>query len=139
LTGEEWQAVKRHPHLSREILRQARPFAVVSEIAGSHHERLDGAGYGRRLKAQEIPLLARILAVANRFQSLLEKRSYRGAATVEQAFAEIRRHAGRAFDVDCVAALEEACEVGATLDLMALSQSLRQATGVSVPVKRAIA
>jgi hypothetical protein len=147
LSHEEWLSVKRHPDHSREILRQAPALRHLSEIAGSHHERIDGTGYPRGSHGAQLPLLSRILAVANRFQSLLEQRSYRAALPAERAFAAIRQEAGRSLDADCVAALERACDIGPTQDLMALSlqlNALRKYCGgnpadVPITAKQAIA
>jgi HD-GYP domain-containing protein (c-di-GMP phosphodiesterase class II) len=72
-----------------------------------HHERLDGAGYPRGLKAEEIDLDTRILTVCDVYDALISKRVYRPAWSHEEAVALLRREAGTAFDPRCVAALEQ--------------------------------
>ena len=71
-----------------------------------HHERFDGTGYPAALSGREIPLAARIVAVAAAFQALLNDRPYRAAQTVADALEEMRRCTGTQFDPDVVAALE---------------------------------
>ena len=71
------------------------------------HERTDGAGYPDGLKGEAIPLGARILHVADAYDSMTSKRTYRAAMPLHQALAELRAGAGTQFDPDCVAALEE--------------------------------
>jgi HD-GYP domain-containing protein (c-di-GMP phosphodiesterase class II) len=72
-----------------------------------HHERLDGAGYPRGLKADEIDLDTRILTVCDVYDALISKRVYRPAWTHDEAIALLRRDSGTAFDARCVAALEQ--------------------------------
>nr|BAL55194.1 response regulator receiver protein [uncultured prokaryote] len=71
-----------------------------------HHERLDGSGYPDGLQGEEIPLDARILAVADVFDALTSVRPYRAALSVEEALALLRQEAGTRLDPECVAALE---------------------------------
>jgi HD-GYP domain-containing protein (c-di-GMP phosphodiesterase class II) len=80
-------------------------FEQLSDIAASHHEKLDGSGYFRHLSPRELTLEARILVVADIFDALSARRPYRDAMPLEQVFALIRKDAPRALDATCVEAL----------------------------------
>ncbi|MBW1939993.1 MAG: HD domain-containing protein [Deltaproteobacteria bacterium] len=89
LTKEEYEIVKTHAVKTREILEQINfegIFSQVPEIAGSHHEKIDGSGYPKGLKGKEIPLGARIIAVADVFEAITAKRHYRNPMPLEKAF-----------------------------------------------------
>lgn len=104
LTEEEWEAMRSHPGTGYEILRTVDFLAPASEIVLCHHERFDGAGYPRGLIGEEIPLGARIFAVADSFDAMTSDRVYRAAKPAEEALAEILRHSGTQFDPACVRA-----------------------------------
>jgi HD-GYP domain-containing protein (c-di-GMP phosphodiesterase class II) len=76
------------------------------EIVRSHHERWDGGGYPRGLRGVEIPLAARIFAVADSFDAMTSDRPYRSALSTDEAVEEIRGGAGSQFDPECVKAFE---------------------------------
>ena len=105
LTAGEWDLVKQHPAYSLEVLRRVPDFAKQAEIAASHHEKLDGSGYFRRMDATAMPLLSRILVVADIFDALSAKRPYRDSLPLEEVFAIMRRDAPHAIDTDCLQAL----------------------------------
>lgn len=105
LTAEEWGIMKKHPYHSREILRRIAGFEDLSEIAASHHEKLDGSGYYRRLDADQMPLSARILVVADIFDALSAKRPYRDALPLETVLGMLKKDAPHALDARCVEAL----------------------------------
>ena len=107
LSPREWDAVRRHPQWSMEILARVSAFQDVARIAGSHHERLDGSGYHRALSAAELDQPSRILAVADVAEALSADRPYRGALGPDQALRITRREANRTLDADAVAALEQ--------------------------------
>jgi putative nucleotidyltransferase with HDIG domain len=107
LTSEEWMVMRRHPHYSGSILRRVPGFAAVSEIAASHHEKLDGSGYFRNLTADQLSLPARILTVADIYDALTAARPYREALPVEKALQMISKDAPRALDGECVRALRQ--------------------------------
>ena len=100
LTPDEWSIVKRHPVIgagiigrhNNELLEMARVIALT------HHERWDGSGYPRGLRGEAIPLVGRIVAVADAFDALTSTRPYKQAWPVEEAVALLRREAGRQFD-----------------------------------------
>lgn len=98
LTPGEWEAVKKHPEAGYRIAMASGELAPVAEAIRCHHERWDGKGYPRGLKGEEIPLLARILAVTDSYDAMTAGRPYRNALSREEAAAEITRNAGRQFD-----------------------------------------
>jgi response regulator RpfG family c-di-GMP phosphodiesterase len=101
LTDDEWQLVKQHPIWSLELVD---PPAILTETVEAavrhHHERFDGSGYPDRLKGEQIPLSARLLAVADTFDALCSERPYRPAYSTEQALDEMRKVAGSQLDPD---------------------------------------
>jgi putative nucleotidyltransferase with HDIG domain len=105
LHPEEWQAVKKHPYYTMEILRHIAGFGEIAEIAASHHEKLDGSGYYRNLTAARLSLNARIVAVADAFDALSSKRPYRDAYRPEKVCKILRSEAPWQLDADCVQAL----------------------------------
>lgn len=105
LDAEEWRVVQEHPRLTREILGRIGPFRELAAIAGAHHEKLDGTGYPDRLVAEQLPLEARILAVADIYGALTEDRPYRAGMPVEQALAILARDVPDKLDADCYRAL----------------------------------
>jgi putative two-component system response regulator len=104
LTDEEFETIKTHTTMGAEILSGSRsPLLVMAElIALTHHERWDGRGYPRGLRAEQIPLPARIVAVADVFDALTHARPYKEAWAVREAVAEIFHQAARQFDPDVV-------------------------------------
>jgi HD-GYP domain-containing protein (c-di-GMP phosphodiesterase class II) len=111
LTGYETQAMRSHVSFGRELVdeaffSQADATAHVAEVTLLHHERWDGLGYPCGLRGAEIPLLARIVSVADVFDALVSERSYKPAWPVERALGEIRSGRGSRFDPDCVDAFE---------------------------------
>jgi len=82
-----------------------RIFGELAPIAGAHHERIDGKGYPKQLRADAIPLETRIITVADIFDALSADRPYRGALPLEEALAILRRERGAAVDAECVDAL----------------------------------
>lgn len=98
LTKAEYALVRDHAQQSYEILKTV-PFPwPVAETAWQHHERLDGSGYPRGLKGEEILLEARVLAVADTLEAMSSHRPYRPGLGVENALGEIERNRGRLFD-----------------------------------------
>ncbi len=106
LSAEEYEVMKTHANLGAQLLEGSgsRVLQMATVIAKSHHERWDGAGYPDGLAGEEIPLVARIVAVADVFDALIQNRPYKHAWPVEQALAEIRRGAGTQFDARVVSA-----------------------------------
>ncbi|MFH7324923.1 HD domain-containing phosphohydrolase [Desulfurivibrio sp. C05AmB] len=101
LTETEYEVVKTHSEKTREILEQIRfegIFVQVPEVAGAHHEKIDGSGYPKGLKGKEIPLGAKIIAVADFFEAITAKRHYREPMPLEVAFRLLHEKSGIHFD-----------------------------------------
>lgn len=95
----------KHPTVGAEILQELDFLGPALEYVRSHHERPDGKGYPRRLKAADIPLGAKIIAVADSFDAMTTERPYQKAMTPEVALEILQRHAGAQWDTGCVEAL----------------------------------
>ena len=106
-TDEEWEVLRLHPFYTWKILAGIPGFHEMSEIAASHHEKLNGKGYFRGLTAEQLPLEARILVVADIFDALSAKRPYRDSLPLETVFGIMRKDVPHALDADCVDALEQ--------------------------------
>ncbi len=102
LTAEEFERVKIHPRVGAEILRNVPFGGPVSDMVLCHHERWDGLGYPAGLQGGDIPIGARILAIADCFSTLQSDRPYRPARTEDGAIAVLREHAGTIFDPELV-------------------------------------
>lgn len=107
LTQDDWEAIHQHPALGAELLRDLGVYGPVAQIVAAHHERIDGRGYPNRLKGDEIPAIARIVAVAEVYDTLTAEDTYRDRMTSFQAMTELRRVAGRQLDARFVEALAE--------------------------------
>src|SRR5205085_1650328 len=91
LNPSEWARVHLHPYHSQRILTVSPVLRASGELAGLHHERIDGSGYHRALPAAALPLSGRLLAAAEAYQSMLEERSWRPALDRQAAAAAVRR------------------------------------------------
>jgi HD-GYP domain-containing protein (c-di-GMP phosphodiesterase class II)/DNA-binding CsgD family transcriptional regulator len=91
LSPAEWERVRLHPYLTERILAYSPALRAVGEIAGAHHERLDGSGYYRGLGAGGLPLAARVLAAANAYHALTQARPYREALEPASIERELRK------------------------------------------------
>ena len=105
LTQNDWEAIHLHPELGADLLRDLGVYGPVAQIVRAHHERIDGRGYPQRLKGDEIPEIARIVAVAEVYDTLTAEDTYRDRMTSFQAITELRRVAGRQLDSRFVEAL----------------------------------
>jgi HD-GYP domain-containing protein (c-di-GMP phosphodiesterase class II) len=114
LTAGEWERVQLHPYFTERILARSTTLAPLGQLAALHHERLDGSGYHRQIPAAALPIAARVLAVAEAYQGMIERRPQRVAFTPQQAAAELRLQAGAGrLDADAVAAVLDAAGHGA--------------------------
>jgi putative nucleotidyltransferase with HDIG domain len=120
LTEEEFAIVKEHPRLSREILARIKPFQEMAEIAGAHHERLNGTGYPDNLCAEELSLESKLVAVADFYRALVEDRPYRSGMSHQDAMAILR---DASLDARCVSALDRAWQKSAAGQRAAAEQA----------------
>ena len=98
LTDNEYSEIKNHPSIGAHILSNATIFKDIIPIVKHHHERYDGKGYPSMLKGNEIPYLARITAIADSFDAMTSKRSYRDSLPLETVIDEFRKNKGTQFD-----------------------------------------
>ncbi len=98
LTDEEYSEIKNHPSIGAHILAPATIFQDIIPIVKHHHEKYDGKGYPSQLKGEDIPLFARIAAIADTFDAMTSKRTYRDELSLETVIAEIERCKGTQFD-----------------------------------------
>ena len=106
LTADERALMSRHTIVGAEIMRDIEFLAEASKVVRSHHERWDGSGYPDGLAGEEIPLTARVFAVADVFDALTTNRPYRGALGFDEAHEMIVTESGEHFDPDLVSAFE---------------------------------
>ena len=104
----EWTAIRQHPAQTTRILSRIAAFRGLAEMAGAHHERLDGKGYPLGLRSDEITLETRVVTAADIFDALTADRPYRAGMSVSQALAILDKDVGTAIDGDCLAALKRA-------------------------------
>ncbi|QSX08578.1 PAS domain S-box protein [Alkalibacter rhizosphaerae] len=97
-TKEELDMVHRHPETSYQILKSVDDFASIAEIVLHHHERWDGKGYPQGLKGASIPLMSRVMSIADAYEAMTSPRTYRRQLDKEEAVEELRRCKGTQFD-----------------------------------------
>jgi len=107
LTDEEWVDVLKHPAMGSTFLSVMSELSEVASIVRHHHEHFDGTGYPDGLQGTAIPLLSRIIAVADAYEAMTSERPYRPAKTHEDAAQELMLHAGKQFDPELVDILLE--------------------------------
>lgn len=98
LTDYEWKEIRRHSEIGYKILSTSIGMSCIAECVLFHHERWDGKGYPRGLKAEKIPLMARIVSIIDAYDAMTSERSYRRALSQEVALKELRKNAGTQFD-----------------------------------------
>src|SRR5208283_6233753 len=103
LSQEERAIMQQHALLGYQILHKIPFLHEAADIVYSHQERFDGSGYPRGLKADQIPLGARILAIADTFDAMTSDRPYRAAQSISSGRREIQRQSGQQFDPEIVA------------------------------------
>lgn len=125
LTDEEWDVMRNHPARGEEICRPMRSLWPVLPIIRSHHERWDGSGYPDGLAGEEIPLLARILQVADIYDALTTERPYKLALTPETAFTVMEEEVRRGWrDPELVPLFASIIQTHPSADLTSLEASL---------------
>jgi len=120
LVGEELRRIRRHPEYGFAMTIDAYDRAIAEAIL-HHHERWDGNGYPFGLRRTEIPILARIVLVADAFDAITSHRSYQPALSVEHAIGELRTHSGTQFDPDIADAFVGMIEAGEVAPIEAIA------------------
>ncbi len=110
LTAEEYEVMKRHPVLGVEIVSPVKELAVALPVINHHHERFDGTGYPDGLHGEDIPMVARVAAVADAFDSMIRDRPYGYGMSEEAALKEVEDNSGTQFDPRIVRTLREVLE-----------------------------
>jgi putative nucleotidyltransferase with HDIG domain len=105
LDAEEWKIMRTHPQVGYDLLQKLPRFSSAAEIVVAHHEAFDGSGYPRGLKGDEIPVGARILTVADAYDSMVTPHTQRPPMPPEMAIREIERCSGKQFDPEIASAL----------------------------------
>jgi len=112
LNEEEWEAIRSHPRWGAEIIRPISSLNQLVPIILHHHERYNGRGYPNGLRGEDIPLEARIIAVADAFEAMTSDRPYRPALSYQEAIAELKANRGTQFDPQVVDAFLAVLEKG---------------------------
>jgi putative nucleotidyltransferase with HDIG domain len=102
LTDEDWNIIKMHPYQGARVVAQMEGYGPVSDIILAHHERIDGKGYPRGLKGPDIPALSRIISVADTYDVMTARDSYRKPISSFEAIQELKRVAGAQLDAEYV-------------------------------------
>ena len=102
LDDEEWALMKQHPQIGADILSKSPSFSRISAIILHHHERYDGKGYPRGLKGTGIPLMGRILTIADCFDAMTARRPYKQERSIDYAAGELKKNSGTQFDPELV-------------------------------------
>jgi putative nucleotidyltransferase with HDIG domain len=102
LSDEQWEIVKQHPAHGASVIAQIEEFADVAEVVHAHHERIDGTGYPLGLRGDEVPWLSRMISIADTYDVMTARDSYREPVVPEEAIAELRRVSGTQLDGELV-------------------------------------
>ena len=134
LTEFEWQAVTEHPRIGQLVLEQATNLREAVPIVLHHHEHYNGKGYPHGLTGRDIPLGARIVAVADAYHAMVNDRPYQRARSHDAAIAELRRCAGTQFDPEVVETFCELFAAGVPDDGSMESEHIRHAAAAPAPM-----
>jgi putative nucleotidyltransferase with HDIG domain len=102
LTEDDWKIIKMHPYQGARVVAQMEGYGPISDIILAHHERVDGKGYPRGLRGHEIPALSRIISVADTYDVMTARDSYRTPISSFEAIQELKRVAGSQLDAEYV-------------------------------------
>jgi putative nucleotidyltransferase with HDIG domain len=102
LDAAEWETMKTHTELGAKILEPLKPMSRIRDMVRHHHEFYDGTGYPIRLEGEQIPYGARVIAIADAYDTITSERAYKKARTIEDALAELERCAANQFDPEIV-------------------------------------
>ncbi len=140
LTDEEYEIMKGHPQKGYKIMSQIPAMRDFLPGMHMHHEMMDGRGYPQGLKAEQIPMQARIVSVADTFDAMTTDRPYQQGMALEDALARIKTFIGTRYDETVVAALVAACESGqiaaGRVKLSPRAQELSRAPGLKTSITR---
>jgi HD-GYP domain-containing protein (c-di-GMP phosphodiesterase class II) len=126
LDRDEWRIMQSHTEWGEALLTENSDFELAREVARWHHERWDGTGYPDGLAGEDIPYVARIVAVADVYDALVSRRPYKDSWLPERAIAELRRLSGSHLDPDVVAAFSDLWERGV---IKKLSEEIASTSG----------
>jgi len=118
LNNEEWAEIKKHPSTGAEMIKDIPYLIPAIPVVRYHHERWDGEGYPHGLHREEIPMVARIVSVADGFDAMTTSRPYHPALSSEEAYHEIMAQSGTQFDPAVVAAFQKAWYDGLIQDII---------------------
>jgi HD-GYP domain-containing protein (c-di-GMP phosphodiesterase class II) len=139
LDEAEWACVRQHAIYTENILGRIGAFAELARISGAHHERLDGGGYPRGLKGDEICLETRIITTADIFDAITAERPYRGAIPIPKTLEIMAETVGTALDANCFDALQRAlARLPAAEDLRAAEDRVQAAQSASSQASRPV-
>ena len=119
LNGQEWDWIKQHPIIGAEMVRDIPYLQSAIPVILHHHEYWDGSGYPEQLAGEDIPIIARIVVVADAFDAMTTDRAYQPAKSLEAAMDEIIGNAGIKYDPDIVAALQKGWDAGMVKEIAA--------------------
>ena len=119
LTKEEREIMEQHPLLGEALFSETTFFKEAKLIAGAHHEKWDGSGYPRKLKGENIPIEARIVALADVFDALLSTRPYKSAFSLEKSIQILEEGSGKHFDPDLIKCFFSLIDQGVIGEIMA--------------------
>jgi putative nucleotidyltransferase with HDIG domain len=102
LSEEDWNLIKMHPFQGAKVVREVEGYGPVADIIWAHHERIDGRGYPRGLSGDDIPVFSRMISIADTYDVMTSRDSYRDPVSSAEAIAELRRVGGKQLDAELV-------------------------------------
>lgn len=98
LTESEWADIKRHPEIGYHIMKSVNEYAPIAKYVLLHHERIDGKGYPRQLKDEEIPIQAKIISIADAYDAMTNYRTYKKRLSKSEVIEELKKNESTQFD-----------------------------------------